>query len=1117
MRNLQKQKENRIALASAQQRIASDPKYSVWVEASAGTGKTKVLSDRVLRLLLDGVKPNRILCLTYTKAAAVEMNNRIADRLSKWAVISDDELIAEIEKLLGKKTDKKASEKLLAKGRCLFAELLDAPGGIKIQTLHSFCQDILKRFPLEAKISPYFEVMDDRSAKEAIDVIKKEILNDDLNENVAEALNFFTQNLSEYSFPDVMAMITDNRNLLVEKLKKQTTFDELLVKTAGYLGIDVSDTKETIKKEFWKNAELQDLKLIIDALNSGTATTVKKAYDLGRAIENSDFEKCERIFLKKDGEPVGSLLVTKSRDLYPNADVAVVRITKLVKDTVAKQKALDLFCSTKAVLIIAEELIRRYEKYKEDCSKADYNDLIVLTKNLLESPKVSEWILYKLDGGIDNILIDEAQDTSKEQWAIVKALTKEFFSGEGLHEKQPTVFVVGDRKQSIYSFQGASPQEFENMHDYFADKAANFKDVSMEVSFRSTAAVLDVVNKVFSKDDAKKGVVKEGQNITHVPSRIGDGGRVELWELTEPDEDDESNNVWRPPVEKITTMSSSVKLAKKIAENIKRKVETRELLKSKNRPLKYSDFLILVQRRNGFVEELVRECKNLGVNIGGIDKINVLEQIAVQDLIALAKFVLLPDDDLNLACLLKSPIIGLDDNHLLDICLDRNELSVWQSMKIKNAYKKETDLLEQFVDKAKNLRPYEFFALALNKMQKRKNFVARLGVECEDAIDEFMNLTLAFEREHIPTLQTFVKWMEEGDVEIKREQEQKDNDAVRVMTVHGSKGLQAPVVILPDTIRMKTASKAGRLLEDDDFILYPLNKDYYEKNCERILEKEKQDSLEEYNRLLYVALTRAEECLCICGYKGKNNPNEKSWYCLCKDAFSEMAKRGELDCLVYDVEQEIEPESENFDDKTEKNTILPNWIYKYPEFETELMKPLRPSHQDEAMDAVMSPLKSCDNNRLFERGKIIHKLLQFLPMTEKIKRTDLAKDFLEKHAKNFDETERHKILNEVIGLLNDDRFVSLFGEDSVAEVALMGQVGDRIVCGQVDRLVVDEDKVMIVDYKTNRPPAKKIEDAPSAYVKQMKAYKMVVEKIYENRKVETYILWTNTATMMQIV
>ena len=395
--------------------------------------------------------------------------------------------------------------------------------------------------------------------------------------------------------------------------------------------------------------------------------------------------------------------------------------------------------------------------------------------------------------------------------------------------------------------------------------------------------------------------------------------------------------------------------------------------------------------------------------------------------------------------------------------------------------------------------------------------MARLGKDCEDAIDEFINLTLDFEREHIPTLQIFVKWMEEGDVEIKREQDQKDNDVVRVMTVHGSKGLQAPIVILPDTIRFKNVAREGRLLKKDDLIFYPLNKDCYEKVCENLLEKEKKQTIEEYNRLLYVALTRAEECLCICGYKGKNNPNEKSWYSMCKEAFCEIADCSNADCLVYNLEQRIEPKAENVSGKEEVDEKIPDWVFEQPEQETELMKPLRPSHmEDENKVAAMSPLKADEKGNLYGRGKIIHKLLQFLPMTEKNTRKDLAKEFLDKHAKDFDEVEKKKILSEVCALLDDEKFADLFGENSVAEVALMGQVGDRIINGQVDRLVVTDEKVMIVDYKTNRPPAKRLEDVPSAYLKQMRAYKDVVSKIYGNRTIETYILWTNTATMMQV-
>lgn len=1108
------QKKDIIAQASHQQRLASDPKSSVWVEASAGTGKTKVLSDRVLRLMLDGVLPSRILCLTYTKAAAVEMNNRIAEKLSKWAVADKERLIKDLENLLGKTISE--NDEILSKSRRLFALLLDTPGGVKIQTIHSFCQEILKRFPLEAKISPYFEVMDERSSRDALSDIKKDMLNNNSSKEVAEALSFLISASGEYKFPQIMETITDQRNLIEECLLKSSSIENLTDKIASKFDIKKDDSLENAEIEFWQSSNFEKLPIIIKALDAGTENSAKKAIALAKACDEKNLSDFLHIFLTEEGKARAKILVKDSIARFPEAEKYCDDFIKLCLDFLERMRTIKLFLSTKSVLILANEMLEKYHNYKKLHSELDYNDLIVITKKMFESPKVAEWILYKLDGGIDNVLIDEAQDTSPEQWAIVKSITKEFFSGKGNHEKEPTVFVVGDRKQSIYSFQGADPAEFEKMHGCFEAEASNFKTVNMEVSFRSTAAVLDTVNTVFDFDKAKKGVIPENQNIKHMPARIGDGGRVELWELVEPEDNNNNDKIWLPPVERIGVVSPSAKLANKIAEIIKEKVTKGELLKSKGRKLQYGDFLILVQRRSAFVEEMVRACKNIGVNIAGVDKIKLNEQIVVADLLSLAKFVLLPDDDLNLACLLKSPLFGLNDDDLFNLCYKRGCDSVWKRLLNNVHYKEQAEQLKELLLVAKDVRPFELFCYVLNNFEGRKKFVERLGRDCEDAIDVFVNLSMSFEKDHIPSLQLFVEWMEADEAEVKRDLEQNDNNAVRLMTVHGSKGLQAPIVILPDATRVKGVSKEARLFKDNDLLLYPLNKECYNEKCNDLIEKEKELALEEYHRLLYVALTRAEECLCVCGFKKKNKPNSESWYEIVKEAFAKIALEDKNFGLVYDVEQRIEPEK--FEKKEEKvwDVVVEEWLKKPAKDEERLAKPLTPSHQEETLVAAISPLAENNSEKLYARGKIIHKMLQFLPLAEEKTREKLIDAFLIKQESEFDDVEKDKIKKEVLELLNNSSFAPLFSKDSVAEVALMGVVGEHIISGQIDRLVVCDDKVMIVDYKTNRPAAERLADVPQVYMKQMRSYKQLVQKIYPDKKIEAFILWTNTAKIMKL-
>ena len=1121
MEDIAAEKQRRSELATSRQREASDPAKSVWVEASAGTGKTKVLSDRVLRILLNGAAPSRILCLTYTKAAAVEMNGRIAGRLSKWAVAEDAQLEKELSALLGREVCDDAE--LKARARKLFALLLDTPGGMKIQTIHSFCQEILKRFPLEAKISPYFEVMDDREAFEAMQEIKRNLLQkieQEPDSPTASALAFLTRNVSEYRFSDVLNAIAENRNKIFRLRSKFASLDALWAETAKRLALEPDDTKASLTLNFWQNLPRGELKVLAEAWAHGSATDVKKAQVVAEVLQAEDasafYSEYRNMFLTLSGEP-RSVLLTKGALAY-NANAlqtAQDEACRLI-DFEEKCRAAELFAATKAVWLLAEDMIAGYNLFKKIHSRLDYEDLIVLTRNLLETPGIAEWVLFKLDGGIDNILIDEAQDTSPDQWGIIRAVCADFFSGESAKDTKRTVFAVGDRKQSIYSFQGADPAEFEKMRRYFRQKIAptDFKEVKLAVSFRSAAAVLDTVNKVFEDAEAKVGVADPEEDITHVPSRIGEGGKIELWPLIEPEEG-ENPNIYAPPVERIVARSTSSRLAAQIAENIRKMVQGREMLVSQNRPLRYADFMILVQRRNSFVEELVRACKNAAVNVAGVDKIKLSEQIGVQDLLALAQFLLLPTDDLTLACVLKSPLFGLKDEDLFKLCYNRGSQTLWTRLGQEKEYQKVYAELQELLNLADYVRPFELYAYVLNQKEGRKKLVSRLGVEAEDGLDEFVNLTLEFERGHIPSLQGFVEWMKADEVEIKRELEQSDIDAVRIMTVHGSKGLQAPVVILPDTVRVKQIKNETAMLFDD-LLYYPLGSQYYEKNCKAIKQREKELSLEEYRRLLYVALTRAEDRLYICGYRKSQQASPESWYDICQRNFALMAQKQDDDKLVYEVAQKIAVAVPDEAPVVEEALPQFSWLKQKAPQEDLLAKPLSPSKLDDVEEAVASPIDATGASP-YRRGLVIHKLLQCLPAVNEAEREILLKDYLQKNLPDFTKAEQEKIAAEVLGLLQDERFGAIFGGESKAEVPIMGKINNQVIAGQIDRLAVEKDRVLIVDFKTNRPAAKTAADVPETYVRQLRAYRQLVSEIYPGKKVVSLILWTDTANLMEVI
>lgn len=1125
MENKYKEEQEELGrLATSQQRFAANPNMSVWVEASAGTGKTKVLSDRVLRLLLAKVNPSKLLCLTYTKAAAVEMNERIAKRLSLWAVEDEKTLTEELQKLLGDDFNSSNKQELLNFARTLFALLLDTPGGMKIQTIHSFCQDVLKRFPLEAGVSPYFEVLDDRVAKEILQNIKIDLLrlaNENDTSNLSKAVAYLTENISEFKFPEVMNLITENRSKIAMLLKKYNgNMETLITALEQSLGVKYADQEDDIKQKILQNIDIDRLKETVKVLNEGTKTDIDKAEKLNSIIcghlSASDYDNYRSVLITGEGTIRAKLMTKGIAEKYPEVLAFLQQEAERLLAADNTFAALRVLKATVAALQIAKDIIEQYNTYKTVYAALDYEDLIVITRRLLENQEVADWVLFKLDGGIDHILIDEAQDTSPDQWAIIRALTQEFFAGLGSYEETlpRTVFVVGDRKQSIYSFQGADPKEFDKMYRYFEQKIQNFAKIHLDVSFRSTKAIMDCVNTLFEAENAKKGVVPSGEHINHQPFRLGEGGKVEILPLVCADETEKPTEYsWTVPLKREQKTSISNLLARQIAQNIKDMVENKEILASKNRPVRYGDFMFLVQQRNTFVEEFIRACKDKGVQVAGIDKLKLLEQIAVEDLISLSKFLLLPEDDLSLAEILKSPIFNLTDDDLFTLCHQR-EGSLFRSILKRKEYSNLATELKTLLNMVGFARPYELFSYILIKMNARQNYIKRMGTEVDDILDEFLNLTIAFEQNHTPSLEAFVAWIGQDEVIIKKEMEQGDSDTVKIMTVHGSKGLQSPIVILADTARIKSKSMQGGFLWKDGLLYFPMNANCYDDVCTSIKEANSIADFEEYRRLLYVALTRAEDRLYIAGFSKSNKVNEDSWYKLLTDNLkSNVPLPPEDKRIVYQIEQENTVEKDNKKTFFRKEPAdYSNLLTPAPK-EDALAKPYAPSHdENDELDVVASPLKESGN--FYKRGTVIHKLLQYIATIDEKDRQTRAEIFLRTELPDTSAYEITRIINEVLNLCQT--YPEIFGLNSKAEVPIIGEVGGKIISAKIDRLVINKDKIIIVDYKTNRPAAATLSEVPEIYINQLNIYKALLQKLYPEKNVESYILWTNTCNMMKL-
>ncbi len=1121
-----------------EQRRAANPAASVWVAASAGSGKTKVLVDRVLNLLLAGTPPGRILCLTFTKAAAAEMANRIAERLGLWATASGPELGEDLTALSGRSP----APEVPARARRLFAEVLEAPGGMKIQTIHAFCQALLKRFPLEAGVAPHFEVMDERDAAEAMDAARDHLLalaRRDGDPDLAAALAEVTARTHETRFSDLVKDIARERGRLRRMIERRGGVEGLIAATRARLGVGEGETETSILAAACAETAFDGpgLRDAAQTLPSGKPTDVERAGIMAAWLGNpsareATFADYGRAYFTKDGEPLKRLITKAIDERFPEVKPILEAETERLQRVCERLRTARVADATGALLRFSSALLDAYRRHKEARAQLDYDDLILIARRLLEGNGQAAWVLYKLDGGLDHLLIDEAQDTSPDQWAVVESLTGEFFAGRGSRpDETRTVFAVGDRKQSIYSFQGADPVAFEEMRSLLRDKVravgAEWDDVPLNVSFRSTRAVLDAVDRVFARSPARDGVALEGEDIRHVEWRRGQGGLVEVWPPVDPRPADEIP-AWKPPVERLRGDSPETRLAGLIAWRIEAMIRTGERLPARDRPIRPDDILVLVRRRRGFVDDLVRALKKLGVPVAGADRMVLAEQMAVMDLTALGRALLLPDDDLTLATVLKGPLIGLSEDELYTLARNRGDRTLWAALRGRegeaSVFGRACATLTGLLRRADFLPPHELYAHILGEMGGRRLLVRRLGADALDAIDEFMALTLSYEASHVPSLQGFLHWAGDSSTEIKRDLDLGGGNAVRIMTVHGAKGLQAPIVFLPDTLQAP-AQRPSLLWEGQgaDSLMFwaPLRADE-DRVCQSLREVSDRDRDREYRRLLYVAMTRAEDRLYVCGWNTKKAPPAGCWHDLVREAVEPLAVpveapefEGEAKPVLRFVSaQTAKPETEPEETRIAVEAdALPEWARTPPPDEPRPPRPLAPSRADDE-PAVRSPFGA--EGVRFRRGQLVHRLLQSLPDVALERRAAVARRYLDRAASDWPPPIREATVAEVLAVLEHPDAAPLFGPGSRAEAPVVGLIGGRVVSGQVDRLVVTETAVIVADYKTNRPPPGHPDGVAPLYVRQMAAYRAALERIYPGRPVTCLLVWTDGPSVMTL-
>ena len=1053
---------------------ASDPELSTWVSASAGTGKTKILTDRVLRLLLQGIPFNKILCLTFTNNAANEMQERIISHLEQWSHSTVQNLSISLANILGRK----ASKDEIITASSLFKSYLKTQDQINIYTVHSFCQKILKKFPLEAGISPNFKIVDEFKVKQIITDIKKQIFN---LPDIEPITQFFIENFHELTIDDIFNDIISIKTKILEKKLNLS---------------EINTDLERSGEEYLEELSTHDPNIYADIItNNEIKSFIRRFFDnkLLSTINLKPFfltlsgEKKKRIVAKKIASP--------DSDFYKELENLQEKIYQIDQD----KKTNYLILYSKLLVILAEKFIYQFEIHKRKNAFLDYDDLIIHTQNLLTNSYAKEWVLYKLDGGVEHLLVDEAQDTSKNQWCIIEALVEEFYSGESNNHGNRTIFVVGDEKQSIFSFQGADISSFSYMNKFLNKKLTEgrkaFNNIDLNVSYRSTKEILTCVNDVFykiAKNSPEDFSAKLQNMIAH---RKEHNGLVELWPLCLDKNDETSDEFWSLPY-KNNLNSGKFILAERIANYVKEQIDSGKILPSTNKRISAADFMILFRTRDDFTDEVIKALRKAEIDITGLDRISLAEDLNIADIICILNFVLNTDNDLNLAALLKSPIIAMSEKELYTLAIgaNNNDISIWQYLKVEAQYSLIKKRLEEFLDLYKNL-PLSNFFLYITDVLNYRNVVNKNN----EVIDEFLKLVKNYLSEYGNSLQNFIYWFQSNQITIKKDTDAKNK--LRIMTAHAAKGLQAPIVILCDTTKLPSSTE--RFIWGEDGQLLSAKSSFYIPEFYKTLKaKEQKKAYQEYLRLLYVAMTRAEDHLIICGYQGKSNISDSCWYQLVKNSIEKIGSLDLNNNFIYG--------------DANANVVVENFLQKIKDKEIikdEIFKPVKTWELKESFykcDVNIKDEISYNKSSLLEYGIIFHKILEDVVGNKSL-------DNANNHPliQTLNTNLQQKINSSLEKLIANNQFQELLKYNLKTEVSFGYKIKSEIKFGRVDLLIIQENQLIIIDYKSGNKPNSDL--VPSQYIDQLKLYKETFTEIYPDKNISCKIIWLEHGIMDDIL
>ena len=1117
---------------------AVQPNDNIWLSASAGTGKTQVLTARVIRLLLqEGIEPENLLCITFTKAGAAEMAERINQLLASWVQLDDHSLFRDLEAIgatSGPAARQRASE--------LFAKVLDAPGGgLQIMTIHSFCQSLLGSFPEEAGLVPGFKPIEGPEQQE----LQRQALSSMIiaaEERRDQELISSLQNLSLVmgeeaavkflhkcaAAPDAMDEIPDGQGAIKwARRVAEVTFDGPI---DAMLESELADDR--INRADLRSIAEQNLAWGKSNPDSRGGKRAQAIYDwlaMDAATRVTHFAVLHGCWSNAKGEPmIASKGFTPIDDSYAALALELFSWTKSLSDQISRAAYADRLAQA---LLVGKQFARFYARAKHERGVIDFDDMIRRTAALLKTSNMAEWVRYKLDRQIDHILVDESQDTNRAQWDIIAALSDDFFSGSGAKpERIRTIFSVGDFKQAIYGFQGTAPERYREAGDWFEAKIAaageTLERLTLSQSFRSTAPVLDFVNAVIETTGAENFGITEA-----IEDHYSDKACVGMVELLAPvsagasaDSSFETDN---GDDEESWITNEKRLLAAKLADHVKALIDERPWLATQGRYLESGDVMFLLRSRGEMASLLVAQLHERGVPVAGIDRLRLAQPLAVQDLLAVIRFVLQPQDDLSLACILVSPIIGWTQERLLEFGYrGKRRVSLWQHLREQAAIGNDIAPLRAMLDAADYITVYDFLEDILSgPIGARRKFVARLGTEALVPIEEMLNTALQFQQQQGGGLQSFLGWFDRGDIEIKREGEGSANE-VRIMTVHGAKGLQAPVVILADTTSdpSKKPDRSTELLMDEGkrTPLLPIRSSEQSGRLAKIVEMQKTRELEEHRRLLYVAMTRAEERLIMGGSLGISRKGEApadSWYMALERGMMALGCAWDADVRWGQVMRHIGADGvAGLPDAASSKTGMiaemaidnPPWLFAPAPQESRPPRPLVPSRieGDDYGDAPASVVMRA----AAERGKLLHALFERVTDAGSLV---AAKSWLDATVRDT-AIDKQQLLEAVTRVISNPEWAAFFSPAARAEVPLAAVVGETVITGRVDRLVIEPGLVRVIDFKTGRSVPDDENAVIVPYLRQMAHYVAALETIFPGSAVEASLLYTHAPKLIPL-